>query len=224
MNANLKKTGSSASVVLDLPNQSPVLRFPLLDDMGTELLARADALAEYIKKHPAAAHAIEGMEQTVVIYLEHEHEEFHIQRAHGGLLITDHFTSRSRPVGNGLIISFTTDGCEISNLLRDAKASMERSLGHSVDLDAIYATAAGNAPHIHEDTNCGCFACKRRFRGHEVVRFIPETYGSKTALCPYCELDAVLSEETLPVGLSCSDELLALMNEAYFSGFVSEEN
>ncbi|MBQ3011619.1 MAG: hypothetical protein IJA20_06950 [Methanocorpusculum sp.] len=221
MNANLKKTGSSASVVLDLPNQSPVLRFPLLDDTGAELLARADVLAEYIKNHPDAARAIEGMEQTVVIYLEPEQEEFHIQRAHGGLLITDHFTSRSRPVGNGLILCFTADGCEISNLLQDAKTSLEQSLGHSVDLDSIYASAAGNAPHIHKDTNCGCFACKRRFQGHEVVRFIPESHGSKTALCPYCELDAVLSEKTLPAGLSCSDELLALMNVSYFNGWES---
>ena len=102
-----------------------------------------------------------------------------------------------------------------------AGAGAGTKLAQGFGAGTMGASAAGNAPHIHKDTNCGCFACKRRFQGHEVVRFIPESHGSKTALCPYCELDAVLSEKTLPAGLSCSDELLALMNVSYFNGWES---
>lgn len=220
MTANLNKI-ASGSVVLDLPTQSIVLRFPLLDDMGIELLERADVLAEYIKKYPEATKAIGEMEQMAVVYLEGEQEEFHIQRAHDGLLVTDHFTSYTQPAGNGLIICFTPDGCTVSNLLRDAKMALEQKLGRAINLDAIYSVAAGNQPHIHDETKCGCFACRRQFTGEEVQSFTPEIYGAKSALCPYCELDTVLSEEILPAGLSCSDELLALMNEAFFNGEVN---
>lgn len=218
MNTNIRKTGASGSVILDLPTESVILRFHLLDDAGTEMLDRADVLAEYIKKYSKAAHAIENMEHTAVIYLDAEQEEFHIQRAHEGLMVSDHFTSYTRPDGNGLIIYFTADGCEVSNKLHDAKASLECKLGHTLDLDAIYAAAAGNQPYIHEDTRCGCFACRRLFLGRDVKQFTPEAYGPKSAQCPFCELDAVLSDDALPAGLSCSDELLMLMNEAFFNG------
>ena len=222
MNTNLNRA-ASGSVMLDLASRSTILRFPLLDDMGIALLDRADVLAEYIKKYPEAAKAIEEMAQAVVIYLEPEQEEFHIQRAHDGLLVTDHFSSYTRPAGNGLIICFTADGCAVSNLLYDAKAALEHQLGQEVDLDAIYSAAAGNQHHIHDETNCGCFACKRLFPGKEVKEFTSEAYGPKSALCPYCEFDAVLSEEALPTGVSCTMELLNLMNEAFFSGDVSKE-
>ena len=67
--------------------------------------------------------------------------------------------------------------------LIDEKISEKYSNSYK-NLDAVK-----NAPYA------GCFYCEKIFPSSEVVGYTQEDDGSKTALCPYCDIDAVIPLE-----------------------------
>lgn len=60
---------------------------------------------------------------------------------------------------------------------------------------------------------CGCFYCKRVYNSKKIEEWIDEPDGGKTAVCPKCGIDSVLSSE-LPID---KREFLAAMHNYWFS-------
>jgi hypothetical protein len=57
--------------------------------------------------------------------------------------------------------------------------------------------------------NCGCFYCLKTFAPNQIVKWVDE---DQTALCPFCEIDAVLGFDTEAV----DPAILSQMHEHWF--------
>ena len=65
-----------------------------------------------------------------------------------------------------------------------------------------------------ESQKCGCFYCKSTFNTNEINDWTDEDdERGKTALCPNCGIDSVLSDE-FPID---DNEFLKEMNKEYFN-------
>lgn len=211
-----------AAYQLQLSSTDTVIYYPKADDDGVEMRPRLEYLAACLAKYPEAGAALMDMEQSAVVYLESAEEEFHIARTGEGFQVLDHFTSHVRPGGNGLILYLSDDACTISHVLQDRRLALEEKLGKSLDLSAIQAASIGNQPFIEPDTACGCFSCKRIFKGEEIKEYTLDVLGAKSAYCPHCGMDTVIGNGNLPDGLSVTNELINLMSEFYFGETVEE--
>lgn len=62
---------------------------------------------------------------------------------------------------------------------------------------------------------CGCFFCCRVFSPPEIEEWVDdgETSSQKTAICPYCGIDAVIGSAS---GFPVASELLQRMNRHWF--------
>ena len=64
-----------------------------------------------------------------------------------------------------------------------------------------------------EDSDCGCFYCVKTFHGSEIKEWID---GGKTALCPYCGINSVISSVDVPKIVD--DKFRLAMHEKWFAG------
>lgn len=63
---------------------------------------------------------------------------------------------------------------------------------------------------------CGCFHCGSSFTAGEIIEWLPEKDGDDTALCPHCDIDAVIyTTEKFPLST-------ALLSGLYIRWFGSE--
>ena len=67
-----------------------------------------------------------------------------------------------------------------------------------------------NRGEIESSNNCGCISCRRIFPASEVEDYIDR---GATAMCPYCDIDAVIGDAS---GIKITNELLAELNKKYF--------
>ena len=65
-----------------------------------------------------------------------------------------------------------------------------------------------NAHLIEDDTDCSCYYCLGKFKGIEVDVYVDD---GKTAICPKCGIDSVLTEDI-------DIDKLEKINEYYFKG------
>lgn len=70
-----------------------------------------------------------------------------------------------------------------------------------------------NYDALKRGKNCGCFYCVKIFDSFEIDDYIIESDGSKTALCPYCDIDSVIGKGT---GYGLSEEFLEEMRQYWF--------
>lgn len=63
---------------------------------------------------------------------------------------------------------------------------------HKEEACAATYLARRNSQHIKRGMVCGCYYCMKVYDGGEVVTFIDD---GKTAVCPYCGVDAVLPNQ-----------------------------
>ena len=81
----------------------------------------------------------------------------------------------------------------------------------------IYVSAhqcsSRNKQQIVVSQMCGCFSCERIFGASDVEIFIKEQSGESTALCPYCDTDAVIGDAS---GCPITKEFLKEMNQKWF--------
>ncbi len=61
-----------------------------------------------------------------------------------------------------------------------------------------------------KDKKCGCFYCLTIFNPQEITEWIDD---DKTAVCPYCDIDSVISESS---GYPITKEFLIKMNSYWF--------
>ena len=71
--------------------------------------------------------------------------------------------------------------------------------------DSIY-----HADDLKQKTKCGCFYCLEIFTPDEITNW---TDDGKTALCPFCGIDAVIAETT---ERQISTSFLKEMNQYWF--------
>lgn len=74
----------------------------------------------------------------------------------------------------------------------------------------------GNKAELEKSKKCGCFYCLEMFPPQNINRFID---GGKTALCPFCGIDAVIGDAS---GFSVTKSFLKTMHDYWFSSV--EEN
>ncbi len=71
-----------------------------------------------------------------------------------------------------------------------------------------------NEKLLLESSKCGCYYCGRIFSPSEVTEWINDLHG-RTALCPYCGIDAVL-QEAADGSYVLDEKLLRRMNNLWF--------
>ncbi len=76
------------------------------------------------------------------------------------------------------------------------------------EMKTAHRRSLGNRPSIMKGGYCGCFKCLRVYPGSEVVTWT----GDDTAVCPYCQIDSVLSVNDSPI----TPDFLRAMYERYF--------
>lgn len=74
----------------------------------------------------------------------------------------------------------------------------------------VSRAAFNNKDSISTSKTCGCYACMKIFDANTVTKWVDQ---NKTALCPVCGIDAVISDKS---GF-LSKELLAEANEYFFN-------
>lgn len=88
-----------------------------------------------------------------------------------------------------------------------------RTPDEDLPLMRLHMGTVGNRSRVLAAQECGCFRCVSRFPASEVRAFTTEEDGRRTALCPRCGVDAVLTDrEAIPL----DDSLLAGMNRRFF--------
>lgn len=73
-----------------------------------------------------------------------------------------------------------------------------------------------NEELLKKAERCGCFYCGKKYSPREVTFWINDAHG-RTAVCPYCGIDAVLQEAN-DGSYELDDELLRHMNYVWFGG------
>lgn len=61
------------------------------------------------------------------------------------------------------------------------------------DLEDAYEHSIANQDEVDVSRRCGCFNCGAVFSPEEIVEWIDDAEG-QTAICPRCDVDAVLGE------------------------------
>lgn len=64
------------------------------------------------------------------------------------------------------------------------------------DIIKAHKYSIRNFKVMKKDSLCGCFYCLKTFDASEVCDWVIESNGEKTALCPYCNIDSVISESS----------------------------
>ena len=67
-------------------------------------------------------------------------------------------------------------------------------------------------PDITRSNVCACFYCRRTFPPSAIVDWVDEP-GGKTALCPYCAVDAVIGDAS---GYELTEAFLQAMYVRWF--------
>lgn len=62
-----------------------------------------------------------------------------------------------------------------------------------------------------KDKKCGCFYCLEIFEPKEIIQWLKDS--DRTALCPYCGIDAVIGESS---GYPITKDFLKAMQEYWF--------
>lgn len=79
------------------------------------------------------------------------------------------------------------------------------------DVDRIHALSFENEQAVLSSQKCGCYYCQRVFDSSAITEWVDDC-NARTALCPYCGVDAVIPDSTV----NLSDELLSRMYERWF--------
>ena len=83
------------------------------------------------------------------------------------------------------------------------------------DIDLAYEFSSNHRSALEKDTVCGCFFCLKIFSPSEIKEWCPEVEDGEevTAICPYCDIDAVIGESS---GFPITQELLKAMHKRWF--------
>lgn len=78
------------------------------------------------------------------------------------------------------------------------------------EFDALHSHTIYNRNEIEHSLFCYCICCQTFFKPSEIDNYTDE---GTTAICPYCDCDAVLGEAC---GIKLNDRLLEALHKKYF--------
>lgn len=78
------------------------------------------------------------------------------------------------------------------------------------ELIKLHKHAIYNREKVEKTDLCGCFYCKRTFSPQEIKEW---TDDEKTAICPYCNVDAVICNDS---HYAFTQEDLEILHQYYF--------
>lgn len=64
-----------------------------------------------------------------------------------------------------------------------------------MDIETFSKLSFKNGEAILKAEKCSCYYCLRVFDTKEVKLFVPERTGKATAICPHCDIDALIPGE-----------------------------
>ena len=85
------------------------------------------------------------------------------------------------------------------------------------ELDTAHKKSFQNEPLVKVAKDCGCYHCLEHFSAVEITDWALDKLH-RTAMCPKCHLDTVLTEEVLD---RVPDDLLLAMQKEYFGNPIS---
>jgi len=59
---------------------------------------------------------------------------------------------------------------------------------------SVHQYSSNHKKELNEANECGCFYCLKTFKTTEITEWIDDKFD-KTAICPKCGIDAILSEK-----------------------------
>jgi len=80
-------------------------------------------------------------------------------------------------------------------------------------LEAAHRVSSGHRAIIERSQLCGCFYCLSTYSPSEIERWIDESTGVHTALCPKCGIDSVIGDAS---GYELSAPFLSAMHQRWF--------
>jgi hypothetical protein len=75
-----------------------------------------------------------------------------------------------------------------------------------------YEHVTANKEELARSEKCGCVCCQKIFKPEEIEQYVSDA-GGDTAICPYCDIDAVVGDAS---GVEITDELLSALNKKWF--------
>jgi len=83
------------------------------------------------------------------------------------------------------------------------------------DVISAHKFCSNNKEALLADNKCGCFFCCKIFNPQEISGWVGECTEDSigTALCPYCEIDAIIAEGS---GYPITKEFLRAMHQHWF--------
>lgn len=81
-----------------------------------------------------------------------------------------------------------------------------------MNLESIHKMSMGNWEKKESSKQAGCFFCGGIYPAVNVRDYVDEFDDQKTAICPYCDTDAVLFDADVEIN---EDLLLALQHHLY---------
>ena len=85
------------------------------------------------------------------------------------------------------------------------------------ELDTAHKKSFQNEPLVKRAKDCGCYCCLEHFSPAEITYWVEDKLY-RTAMCPKCDIDSVLTEEVLD---RVPDDLLVAMQKTYFGVLTS---
>lgn len=85
-------------------------------------------------------------------------------------------------------------------------------------IELLHQKSMSNWVQKQISKNAGCFFCGRIYSANKVKEYISEHDGSKTAQCPYCNIDTVIFDSDCEL----SEDILIEMQEEYFLNSVDD--
>lgn len=86
-------------------------------------------------------------------------------------------------------------------------------------LKAAHDCSFANENDLKAPQQCGCFYCLKTFPSSEIAEYSDDE-PIKTALCPYCGIDAVIGENA---GYPLTQDFLEAMCQEWFESVSSDE-
>jgi hypothetical protein len=115
------------------------------------------------------------------------------------------------------LCNICSDGIMTTTPKDVANAIVEKNCGcQSCNEDSLIEAHKFSSNHksaILKDKKCGCFFCMKIFSPEEITNWIEDKIDD-TALCPYCNIDAVIGESS---GFPITNEFLSEMNKYFFN-------
>jgi len=83
-----------------------------------------------------------------------------------------------------------------------------------MDIKYAHKFSSQHREDILSSDTCGCFYCTRQFSSIKIIDWIDgdENGIGQTALCPFCEIDSVIGDKSIPI----TEEFLVKMHKHWF--------